>query len=265
MIIAIKKVSPRTPSSARRGSTTTARLELEDQVVEALQNPGLIRSRLSQKEHNVIAQAQMIFQSSQLTEQCPPPLPDELAKDEDDFHDADAISSGKKERSMLRNTTHFQSALSDQVFSTVHRMHRRFVSSKSSSCDAMQNFAELERYALYVLQLVDSCEPAMLKKIIAKVVLDKKRTFEQEKLAQTAKIRAEREHKAQLNAFSAPAQFQRAKPQAIKLKKRAPVVRHIAEIKTKDNGQSDQPSADEDTNISTPSDQQLLYLFRLQL
>lgn len=257
-------MSPRTPSSARRESTT-ARLEIEEQVVEALQNPGLIRSRLSQKEHNVIAQAQMIFQSSQLTEHCPPPFRDELSKDEDITHDAtNGISPGTKERSTLRNTTHFQSALSDQVFSNVHRMHRRFVSSKSSSCDAMQNFAELERYALYVLQLVDSCEPAMLKKIIAKVVLDKKRTFEQEKLAQTAKIRAEREQKAQLNAFSVPAQFQRAKPQATKLKKREHVVKKT-ETRTKDNSQSDQPSEDEDANVNKPSEQQLLYLFRLQL
>ena len=229
-----------------------------------MQNPGLIRSRLSQKEHNIITQAQLVFEASQLTEQCHPSFPEDSDRDEDD-NEVASSSTSSRERSTLRTTANFQSALSDQVFSTVHRLHRRFVSSKSSSCDAMANFAELERYALYVLQMVDSCEPAMLKKIIAKVVLDKKRTFEKEKLVQTAKIRAEREQKAQINAFSAPAKFQRPKLQALKLKKREPLLAsRTPATKSLNTNQPDQQTTEEEATTAISTDQ-LLYLFRLQL
>lgn len=102
-----------------------------------------------------------------------------------------------------------QTGLNDANFATVHRLYRKFIAPKSSSCDALNNFAALERYAYFVLQMVDACDPTMLKKIIAKVVVDKRKTMEQQKLANEAAHREERERKALANATSAPAVFRR--------------------------------------------------------
>jgi hypothetical protein len=136
----------------------------------------------------------------------------------------------------------------------VFSMYKQFISPKSSSCDALSNLAALERYAYYVLQMVDACDPLMLKKIIAKVVIDKKKTMELEKIKRDTAHRAERERKAQANATSAPAQFKRV---TVVNRNRIRAV-HFPKLGSK-------PNAESREEVETAPIDELLYLFRLQL
>lgn len=64
------RVSPRTPLSTRRSTTSVTTTNMSnvledygnDPVVEVMQSPGMIRSRLAHKERNVIAQSRLLFQ-----------------------------------------------------------------------------------------------------------------------------------------------------------------------------------------------------------
>ena len=134
-------------------------------------------------------------------------------------------------------------------------MYKKFISPQSSSCDALSNLAALERYAYYVLQMVDACDPQMLKKIIAKVVIDKKKTMELEKIKRDAAHRAERERKAQANATSAPAQFKRV---AVVNRNRLKGAVHFPKLGNKSSTESRE-------EVETAPIDELLYLFRLQL
>lgn len=134
-------------------------------------------------------------------------------------------------------------------------MYKQFIAPKSSSCDPLGNLAALERYAYYVLQMVDACDPAMLKKIIAKVVIDKKKTMEQEKAKREAAHRAERERKAQANATSAPAQFKRV----------TIVNRNMLRGATRFSAIGSKPTTDSRKEVETSPEDEILYLFRLQL
>lgn len=245
------KVSPRTPTSARQ-RPRTSRVE-DDKIVEVMQNPGMIRSRLSNKERNVIAQSRMVFQACLLMDHCCI-----LNGKSDDVH-ADGVVDSEQ---MAATTTTgakgggMQSGLGDQIFATIHRLYKQFIAPKSSSCDALANFAALERYAYYVLQMVDACDPAMLKKIIAKVVIDKKKTLEQQKIQRDAAHRAERERKAQANATSAPAHFKRVT--VVNRNKQRGATRFPALGNKKPSSQSREEVE------AAPADE-LLYLFRLQM
>lgn len=134
-------------------------------------------------------------------------------------------------------------------------MYKQFIAPKSSSCDPLGNLAALERYAYYVLQMVDACDPAMLKKIIAKVVIDKKKTMEQEKAKREAAHRAERERKAQANAMSAPSQFKRV----------TVVNRNLTRGTARFAAPGSKPTTDSREEVEIAPDDELLYLFRLQL
>ena len=134
-------------------------------------------------------------------------------------------------------------------------MYKQFISPKSSSCDALNNLAALERYAYYVLQMVDNCDPLMLKKIIVKVVIDKKKAMEVEKIKRDAAHREERERKAQANAISAPAQFKRV---TVVNRNRLRGFVHFPKVGNK-------PSSESQEEVDTAPIDELLYLFRLQL
>jgi len=134
-------------------------------------------------------------------------------------------------------------------------MYKQFISPKSSSCDALSNLAALERYAYYVLQMVDACDPLMLKKIIAKVVIDKKKTMELEKIKRDTAHREERERKAQANATSAPAQFRRI---TVVNRNRLRGTVHFPKLGNK-------PSTESQEEVEIAPIDELLYLFRMQL
>ena len=190
------KVSPRTPTSSR-SRPPTSRDDEDEKIVEVMQNPGMIRTRLANKERNVIAQSRMVFQACQLMERCC----DSNGKENNEGGtDDDNVEQMTYAMPCVKGGG-LQSGLSDQIFATIHRLHKQFISSKSSSCDALTNFAALERYAYYVLQMVDACDPVMLKKIIAKVVVDKKKTMEQVKIKRETAHREERERKAQVKFY----------------------------------------------------------------
>ncbi len=170
---------------------------------------------------------------------------------------------------MATTTMGMQTGLSDANFATVHRLFRQFISPKSSSCDALGNFAAIERYAYFVLQMVDACDPAMLKKIIAKVVVDKRKTLEAQKLAKEAAHREERERKALANATSAPAVFKRVtvvpgrkyhhrRFRAEAAAGKAMLLRH-----SNSTGKESRDSSSQE--IDTAQTDELLYLFRFQL
>lgn len=247
------KVSPRTPTSARQ-RPSTSRIE-EDKIVEVMQNPGMIRSRLANKERNVIAQSRMVFQACQLMDRCC------LSNGDRSSVRVDCDKPEQMTTSTIPAVINvkgggMQSGLGDQIFATVHRLYKQFIAPQSSSCDALANFAALERYAYYVLQMVDACDPAMLKKIIAKVVIDKKKTLEQQKIQRDAEHRAERERKAQANATSAPAHF-----------KRVTVVnrnRLRASVRYPALGNKKPKSESREEVEAAPTDE-YLYLFRLQM
>lgn len=245
------KVSPRTPTSSRSRPPTSR--DEDEKIVEVMQNPGMIRTRLAHKERNVIAQSRMVFQACQLMQRCCESVSQENGCDvydenvEQMTYAMPCVKGGG-----------LQSGLNDQIFATIHRLHKQFISTKSSSCDALANFAALERYAYYVLQMVDACDPAMLKKIIAKVVVDKKKMMEQVKIKRDEAHREERERKAQANAASAPAQFKR-----VTIVNRNSRLRGSVRFPALGN-KPKKSEAREEVEGAAPVDE-LLYLFRLQL
>lgn len=126
-----------------------------------------------------------------------------------------------------------------------------------------------ERYAYYVLQMVDACDPAMLKKIIAKVVVDKRKTMEQQKQASEAAHRQERERKALANAMSAPAIFRRvtivSKKHLQRQRARAEHAEKLALLRhSTTNSKASRESSSQEIDLSAPIDD-VIYLFRFQL
>lgn len=242
------KVSPRTPRSSRSQPSTFRGGDDPDSIMHS---PNTIKTRLAHKERNVIAQSKMIFQACRLLDSHSPVQrqTDGLSEIYEGQHD----SMPSWEIPCMRLQA-LQTGLDDQIYAGIHRLYRRFISPKSSSCDALGNLAAVERYAYYVLQMVDACEPSMLKKIIAKVVKDKKKMMEQDKIEREAAHRAERERKALANATSAPAQFRRV---AVVGRNRLRRATHSSHSRDKAN------VALEDVDAA-PTDE-LLYLFRLQL
>ncbi|XP_059352119.1 uncharacterized protein LOC132088135 [Daphnia carinata] len=246
------KVSPRTPRSARQSRSTSTSRDEEDKIVEVMQNPILIRCRLAHKERNVIAQSRMVFQACQLMDRC---CGSAIEKNESNVGRENLEMITPSSRLNFNRGGGLQSGLNDQIFAMIHRMYKQFIAPKSSSCDPLGNLAALERYAYYVLQMVDACDPAMLKKIIAKVVIDKKKTMEQEKAKREAAHRAERERKAQANAMSAPSQFRRV----------TVVNRNLLRGITRFAAPRGKLTTDSQEEVEIAPDDELLYLFRLQL
>ncbi|KAI9555343.1 hypothetical protein GHT06_017858 [Daphnia sinensis] len=246
------KVSPRTPRSARQSRSTSTSRDEEDKIVEVMQNPVLIRCRLAHKERNVIAQSRMVFQACQLMDRC---CGSAIEKNERNVGVENLEKITPPSRLNFNRGGGLQSGLNDQIFAIIHRMYKQFIAPKSSSCDPLGNLAALERYAYYVLQMVDACDPAMLKKIIAKVVIDKKKTMEQEKAKREAAHRAERERKAQANAMSAPSQFKRV----------TVVSRNRMRSSARFAAPRSKPTTDSREEVEIAPDDELLYLFRLQL
>lgn len=245
------KVSPRTPRSSRSHQNT---FRAEDHnVADIMHSPRMIKMRLAHKERNVIAQSKMIFQACQLLDT---KSPEDGSKIDGsvEIYEGQHDSMPSWEIPCMR-TQGLQTGLDDQIYAGIHRLYQRFISPKSSSCDALGNFAAIERYAYYVLQMVDACEPAMLKKIITKVVKDKKKTMEQEKIEREAAHRAERERKALANATSAPAQFRRVTVVGRKRLRRAAHSSHSRE----------KTSAVTHEEVDAAPTDELPYLFRLQL
>lgn len=256
------RVSPRTPNSARTSTATARDGQPDNSVVQVMQNPEMIRSRQSHKERNVVAQSRMVFQACQLMERCFQSVVRPAGQRHPSLKDCSTDEDAEKQVlnfSRAKGDVSIQSALGDQIFTTIHRLHKQFISAKSSSCDALVNFADLERYAYYVLQMVDACDPAMLKKIIAKVVVDKKKTMEQEKLQRDAQHRAERERKAQANAASAPAQFKRVTVVNPHFRLRT----HLGFYSLSGGNKKTNFSESKEEVEQAPTDE-LLYLFRLQ-
>lgn len=252
------KVSPRTPRSSR--PPLTSRDDGDDQIAQVMQNPGLIRTRLEHKERNVIAQSRMVYQACQLMDRCYKTAGikhDKIGEPSGEDDDDDTLEQLKPNYSLPgAKGGGLQTALNDQIFANIHRLFKKFIAPKSSSCDALANFAALERYAYYVLQMVDTCEPTMLKKIIAKVIVDKKKSIEMQRIRKDTAHREERERKAQANATSAPAVFQRVTVVGPNRLRR--VVRGSALNRPT-------TATRESKEVEAAPEEELFYLFRLQM
>ena len=205
-----RRVSPRTPSSTGRPDTcnTSSATNVELMMMTS-QSPNKVKERLEQKERNVIGQAELVFQATDLIvirfqSPPPPPPPPETRK---------AIGHGHLDKNaapvVSAADAKLQFSLGDDVFQMIHALHSRFVSKKSRNFDPLGNLGAIECYAYYLLDLVDACEPIMLNKILAKIVVDKKKQLEAERLQKQTAQRAMRERVALQRATSAPAQFQR--------------------------------------------------------
>ena len=223
------KVSPRTPASSRRI------LESES-VSDMVQSPGMVKGRLAQKERNVLSQSELVYQATDLV--CRFPL--EVTLSGRDSRSPKALAATSQGAEPKLNFS-----LNEEVFAIIYRLYKRFISSKCCHYDPLGNFAAIERYAYYLLDLVDSCDVAMLRKIISKIVKDKKKLLEAQLQERNEAKRRQREEIALARATSAPAQFRR------------PV------INRKLFGQRKQAQAFKE-EIITRHREDLSYLFRLQ-
>lgn len=156
------KVSPRTPRTvnktakkSRLGRGSVVQTEKEDpQEVEVIQSPGMIRSRLSHKERNVIAQSRILFQACRLAEHASPSTTSDRAlvpsssKSADDTQDDGRSVSNWDKLGGGMQSPGMQCGLNEQNYATIHRLFRQFIAPKSSSCDALANFAALGRSKL---------------------------------------------------------------------------------------------------------------------
>jgi len=187
------KVSPRTPSSARRF------FDSEGGVAEMVHSPKMIRERLAKKEMNVISQSELMLQATELVDRFPV------------NHRSNANNSLIQLSQPLpaRPEPKIHFTLNDEVFSVVHRLYKRFISTKSCNYEPLGSFAAIEHCAYHLLDLVASCDPTMLDKIISKIVMDKKKSMETKLLEEEEAKRRKREEIALLRATSAPAEFKR--------------------------------------------------------
>ena len=178
---------------------------IEHGQAATVHNPAAIRAHLSNKERNVISQSELVLQACQLCQRCTASTAGAAAAPSSD---AAALGRDVSKRGVFV-TAVFQCPLKEDVFATIHRLNQRFVAAKSCSSAVNNSLAAIERYVYHLLELVDACEPAMLARIIAKVVANKSKQLEAQRARQQAEHRERRERTAQANAASAPATFRR--------------------------------------------------------